>query len=309
VCVVWCGVVWCGVWCWCGLVLVCGVVWCGVVWCGVVWCGVVVCCGVVWWCVVVWCRGVVVWCYGVVVLWYGVVVWVQNLDRDELENKPNKQTNKQANEQTEKHQTAKQTTNTNKHAHAQTNEQTNEQTNDQQTTKQTNKQNIFFDSELRICKQANKRVHHLVVLYFKALHIASTTELTLQLSHIFTPGALDGFSTGTNGLPYALLGSGTQKGDHFQVELEVISRASMAYPLTCPQHMVGLWIPNGLDSNSKRIRRVLKLVKVCQPFSLCNISFANDSYCRYHTTHEKTIASDSTEENNLTYGAKASFLS
>jgi hypothetical protein len=124
-----------------------------------------------------------------------------------------------------------------------TNEQTNDQTNDQtnnQTNDQTDKQNIFFDSELRICNQANKRVCHLVVLYFKALHRANTTALSLIY---IQQGALDGFPTETNGLPYALLGSGTQKGDHIQVELEVISRASMAYPLTCPQHIVGLWIP------------------------------------------------------------------
>jgi hypothetical protein len=36
------------------------------------------------------------------------------------------------------------------------------------------------------------------------------------------PEALDGFPTGTNGLPYALLDSGTQKSNHIQVELEVI---------------------------------------------------------------------------------------
>jgi hypothetical protein len=176
--VLWCVAVCCGV-------LRCVVVWCGVLRCVVVWCGMV-------WCGVWWCGGVVVW--------YGVVVWVQNLDRDELENKPNEQTN---------NQTQKNTKRPNKQT--QTNKQTCTRTN-KRTNKRPNKQNIFFDSELRICKQANKMVRHLVVLYFKALHRANTT----ALSHLYTTWSPGGFPTGTNGLPYALLGSGTQKGDHFQ---------------------------------------------------------------------------------------------
>jgi hypothetical protein len=56
----------------------------------------------------------------------------------------------------------------------------------------------------------------------------------------------DGFPTGANGLPYALLGSGTQKGDHFQVELEVISRALYGLPIDLPtaygRPMASKWI-------------------------------------------------------------------
>jgi hypothetical protein len=95
-----------------------------------------------------------------------------------------------------------------------------------------------------MCNQANKRVSPCCSLFQEAPQSFHYSSFSLSF---IQQGALDGFPTGTNGWPYTLLGSGTQKSDHIQVELEVISRASMAYPLTCPQHMVGLWIPNGIQ--------------------------------------------------------------